>query len=354
MIQPYILIPLPSKRCNERWNYQQKGHDWECDCVEGKEQSPIDLPLKEKAIDSSIHPSFQYERIEPISKISTIDGQMQENQNLQIRLEDGALRIKHIKFGKLVTNDGAVYHAEEIVIHTPAEHKINGKKFDMEIQIIHYGQSKGDIAKQVSLSFLFEKKPGVYNKFLDDIDFFNLPSSSTPRVDLIKEIFIPKILHEASSTEVPTMKPFSFYTYQGSLSFPPCIEDTIVYVASKPLYIGTTALQLFIEALKIPDTLVINGNVIPSDWIPASAREVQPLNGRPVFHYDFEKQCGPDGKQLRFEKEDKQIDEARFEKIHKAITSYFLNNDDKSIVPNSVSFSKEERINYVPGARRDY
>ncbi len=140
---------------------------------------------------------------------------MEENKNIQIKLEDGALRIKHIKFGKVVTVDGAVFHAQEIIIHTPSEHKIDGKLYDMEVQIIHYGQSKGDIAKQLTLSFLFEKKAGIYNQFLDDIDFFNLPSQISPRIDLVKDIFIPKILYEASSTEIPHMKQFSFYTYQG-------------------------------------------------------------------------------------------------------------------------------------------
>ena len=120
-----------------------------------------------------------------------------------------------MKFGKVVTADGAVYFAEEIVIHTPSEHKINGKQLDMEVQIVHYGQSKGDIAKQLTLSFLFERKAGVYNKFLDDLDFFNLPSPASPKVDLLKDIFIPRILYEASNNEIPVMKPFSFYTYQG-------------------------------------------------------------------------------------------------------------------------------------------
>ena len=49
--------------------------------------------------------------------------------------------------GKIVTLDGAIYVAEEIVFHTPSEHTIQGKRFPLEVQIIHYGQSKGDIAK---------------------------------------------------------------------------------------------------------------------------------------------------------------------------------------------------------------
>ena len=76
--------------------------------------------------------------------------------------------------GRLITVDGAVYSAEEIIIHTPAEHSLNGKKYDMEVSIIHYGITVGDIAKQASLNFLFEKSPGVTNPFLEDLNYNDL------------------------------------------------------------------------------------------------------------------------------------------------------------------------------------
>ena len=89
---------------------------------------------------------------------------------MRIELKENLLRILHPDFGKLITVDGAVYSAEEIVIHTPSEHTLEGKIYDMEISIIHYGVSQGDIAKQATLNFLFEKTPGSQNKFLEDID----------------------------------------------------------------------------------------------------------------------------------------------------------------------------------------
>ena len=42
--QPILIIPIPSPYCNERWNYQSHGSNWECKCSEGQNQSPIDLP----------------------------------------------------------------------------------------------------------------------------------------------------------------------------------------------------------------------------------------------------------------------------------------------------------------------
>lgn len=158
LIQPIFLIPLASKNCNEKWNYLAQGSDWECECKEGMEQSPIDLPPKNKAILSPVTPLFNYEEVPAIATITTIDGALKEKEYIKIKYMKGALRIIHPNMGKIVTLDGAVYIAEEIVFHTPSEHTIEGRRFEMEMQVIHYGVSKGDIAKQVILSFLFEKK----------------------------------------------------------------------------------------------------------------------------------------------------------------------------------------------------
>jgi len=220
---------------------------------------------------------------------------------------------------------------------------INGKRYDMEIQIIHHGKSVGDIGKQLVLSFVFEKEAGVYNKFIDDLDFFNLPNPTSPIVDIVHEIYIPKILHQTDEKEAITgMKNFSFYTYQGSLTAPPCTEDTIMYVNSKPIPIGTTALHLFQEALRIPDMIDDKGNVTISDWIPVSNRNIQPLNGRPVFHYDHEKYCGPD-KPRNKEKL------GHFEKV-KSITEKFFYVSGKKVsgIPNAFLVSKDEALNTPP------
>jgi hypothetical protein len=35
IIQPLMIIPLPSKNCNDDWNYDKRGKNWECKCSEG-------------------------------------------------------------------------------------------------------------------------------------------------------------------------------------------------------------------------------------------------------------------------------------------------------------------------------
>jgi hypothetical protein len=135
------------------------------------------------------------------------------------------------------------------------------------------------------------------------------------------------------------MKSFSLYTYQGSLTAPPCTENTIMYVASQPILLGSTALTLFKEALRVPDMIdAKTGNVVTSDKRPINNRATQPLNGRPVFHYDHEKYCGPDA---TLKKNNKIT--GHYEKIATAVTKYFYVNSEKpSGMPNSYVVSNNE------------
>lgn len=337
--QPIIILPLPSRECNENWDYNQLGANWECDCAEGQQQSPIDLPEKEIA-DSPVKPLFQYDEISATSK----DDPTNKQSTLKLELKENMLRIKHPKFGKLVTMDGTVYYAQEIQIHTPAEHTFDGKTFDMEVQIIHYGQSKGDLSKQAILCFLFKHEPGKYNKFIDDLDFYNLPNRENPSIDILNKIYIPNILYDAEDDQVGGMRPFSFYTYQGSLTSPPCSEDTIVYVASEPLTVGSTALKLINEAIKIPDYINKAGDIIRSSSLPVNNRKTQPRNERPVFLYDHIKHCGPDPIRKR------QPKEGHYEKVQKPVTDYFyVNGKEPSGLPGAFVVNEGE----AKGKRRE-
>jgi len=339
--QPIILIPMPSKTCNEGWDYQRKGDDWECDCSEGKEQSPIDLPEVAKAVSSPVKPVFQYDEVTPEFKREGSS----KKETIKLQYDDAVLKIQHDSFGKIVTLDGSIYNAQEIIFHTPSEHTIKGKRYDMEIQIIHFGETKGDIAKQVILSFLFERKPGVYNKFIDDIDFFNLPSPLGTMRDITHNIFIPKIFYNSDNDDLPIMKPFSFFTYQGSLTQPPCTERTIHYVAAAPIALGSTALQLFREAIKIPDLMDSNGNVKISSASPENFRNTKSLNGRLVFFYDHLKFCGPEPP-----KKPRTRPPGHYEKIKNEFVQYIhVEGEKPSGLPNAFVVSEAEAKGLIKG-----
>jgi carbonic anhydrase len=338
--QPLIIIPTPSRNCNAGWDYKQAGQNWECECKEGTSQSPIDLPIKDSGYLSSKRPSFNYDVVNAKPDFSTIDGLITAGEYIKIRYDRGALRIFHPNLGKIVQEDGAVFQAEEISFHTPSEHTINGEQFDMEMQIIHTGRTKGDIAKQAIFSFLFKKKPGVYNKFIDRLDFFNLPNPTELFRDITKDIYIPAIFSKSEDDDINFMKPFSFYTYEGSITTPPCSERTTHYVAADPIPLSNTVIQLFREALRIPDATNDNGDIIvnTADSLNNN-RAVQPLNGRKVYIYDHIKFHCPD-----YSEKPKNVQPVgHYEKAINTVTDYvYVSGKKPSGLPDSFVVTEAE------------
>ena len=333
-LKQMIIIPTPSPHCNENWNYLKHGEDWECQCKEGQEQSPIDLPIIEKSGPIKEAPFFNYFYLKPSNDSMT---------RMLYEPNGGYLKIvNNMKsFGKVVFTNGAVYEAKEILIHTPSEHTINGKYYDMEVQIIHYGVSKGDIDKQVSLSFLFKSKPGVLNKFFEKLDYYNLPNPIDQSKFINNELFIPHLLDLNDDDDSISMKSFSFYQYNGSLSLPPCTERTTVLVASEPIEMSSTTIALFKEALRVPDTINENGQVFLGDLEEKfSNRAIQQLNGREVEYYNHLKYGCPEFIQKK--KLKKRI-QGHYEKRTVDLTEYFYVNGNKtSGIPGALVVPEKE------------
>ena len=43
-IQPFFLTPQPAEDCKFDWDYKFHGINWKCNCNEGLQQSPINIP----------------------------------------------------------------------------------------------------------------------------------------------------------------------------------------------------------------------------------------------------------------------------------------------------------------------
>jgi len=336
-VQPVIIIPTGGRKCNDGWNYNLKGADWECTCKEGLKQSPIDLPHKDLAEITPVHPFFEYYQINSISDFDTYDGYYNDKQNIKITYMKGAIRILHPKLGKIVTDDGGVYVAEEITFHTPSEHKINGERFDLEMQVIHYGRSEGDIAKQVVVSFLFKKTPGIYNKLLDSINFTNLPNPVEKTKFIDENFSILQVLYTPDEEMDQEFKWFSFYSYEGSLTFPPCTERTTHLVVADPIPLSSTVITLFQEALLVPDLLGSDIGFSTNKGSIENYREIQPLNGRNVSifnHYKFG--CGKI-------KEPVKKETGHYEKRPINVPHYiFINSNEPSGIPGAVVVDEDE------------
>ena len=314
--QPYMILLKPQRTCNQEWNYASKGSDWECLCKEGKEQSPIDLPSKEKAIRAPLKPLLRYETFNEVP----LEVKIEHNKN--------TLRIlaieKYMKgFGELVSPDGTVYFATDIIFHTPSEHTIEGKRFPLEIQVLHEAKSVGDFGKKAYFNFLFEGKPGIYNKFIDEIEFFNLPNPHDKERKLHNKLSIYDIFKNISDSSSKVLKPFDLYTYQGSMTQPPCLEKVIHYTVSDPIPASITSIDLIKEALRRPDfeDATTEDIITSKESILENYRENQKLNGRPIFIYSSDYYEPSTVEETNKENPNSQ---GHYEKVEKEVTDYFF------------------------------
>lgn len=210
--QPILLIPLPSADCSRGWDYASHGLDWQCRCREGFEQSPIDLKtdcaITQKPI---LSPRFEYYTV--------------KRQNVKWVFEDNKLKIKTvhptIELGRIYDYEGNIYQAHEIHFHTPSEHRINGKYFDLEIQVIHRTIA-GEFKNKAILSLLYKREPGAKLRFFQGVDMVNLPNPMIKNSfdAMVRDFNVYDLMDEDMAT--PPMASFSFFKYKGSMTSPPC------------------------------------------------------------------------------------------------------------------------------------
>jgi hypothetical protein len=144
------------------------------------------------------------------------------------------------------------------------------------------------------------------------------------------------------------MSAFSFYTYQGSLTTPPCNEQTIHYVASEPIGISSTVIELFKEALRTPDLEAENGSIIKSpDGNITNNRKIQPLNGRPVFWYNHKKYNCPTFHMLKKNNNDNSQQGGHYERRQSTATTYFyVESPEPSGLPGAFVVSDKEALGH--------
>jgi carbonic anhydrase len=197
-------------------------------CAAGRKQSPIDLPSAAGA--------------SPLSSVA-----------LECRATPGQLvHTGHTvqvscPGGNTLAIDGKAYELAQFHFHTPSEHLLTGQAFGLELHAVHRA-ADGALAV---LGVLF--RTGEENPFLARY-LKQLPH----RVDDVPIDLAAVDLGQA----LPAAR--SYFTYEGSLTTPPCSEGVRWLVMQTPVGLSAAQEDAFSSAM--------GGN----------ARPVQPLNGRAV------------------------------------------------------------------------
>ena len=149
--------------------------------------------------------------------------------------------------GSWIEVGGARYELQQFHFHKPSEEKIDGKAHAMVAHLVH----KAADGKLAVVAVLLDK--GAANATIETI-MSNLPKVKEQETEVDASVDAGGLLPRDRG----------YYTFQGSLTTPPCSEDVRWFVLKVPTTVSEGEINAF-------------GKVYPMN-----ARPTQPSHGRPV------------------------------------------------------------------------
>lgn len=199
----------------------------------GKVQSPINIETSKVVSDTHLLPieiSYQYTPVDIVNNGHTVQFNVSGNNSILL--------------------GGKTYQLLQFHYHALSEHTINGEHAPIEVHFVHR-YSDTDLAV---LGILFDEGES-YELFQSYLNKFPKEKGHYTSTDSI-----------SLSSLLP--KDLGYYSYNGSLTTPPCSELVSWYVLKEPLQASAEEINQF-------------SNILHNNYRP-----VMPLNGRLVYAYN--------------------------------------------------------------------
>lgn len=201
-------------------------------CNTGHAQSPIDI----RATTTADLPALRFDyRSHPLAGLT--DNGKTIRINYHPPYNDDAL----------VVGD-TWYRLTQLHFHRPSEDLVYGKSYDMMLHLMH--ETTNGRAAGVAVFLTAGKPNATVQRIWDHVPKVVGTEESVPGVDVDPANMLPRDL--------------GYYTYEGSLTAPPCTEGVTWFVLKTPVEISPAQISAFTKRY------------------PHDVRPVQPLNGRMV------------------------------------------------------------------------
>jgi len=214
----------------EHWAELEKNSD----CA-GNRQSPVNI------IDfHTVEDKEQKSQIDFFYSPKTILNKVRNNgHSIQFDFDKGdSIAYNQVKFNLI-----------QIHFHEPSEHTINGVRYPIEIHLVHQSQQ---INYTVLSIFGIE---GEESQTMEEMESF-LPLKKGQEKEIEKAFDLSRLF--------PSDR--SYYSYEGSLTTPPCTENVEWVIFKEPIVVSLE------EVLKLKDNMPLE-----------NYRDEQPLNDRLVY-----------------------------------------------------------------------
>ncbi|MCK4743697.1 MAG: carbonic anhydrase [Sulfuriflexus sp.] len=199
-------------------------HDY-ATCKTGKSQSPINIDTTTTAKLANIKFNYQASAIDVVNNGHTI-------------------QVNYAK-GSMLSVGGKSYTLLQFHFHSPSEHEVNGKPYDMVAHLVH--QAADGQLGVIGVLMKIGKANSVIASVWD-----NMPTKSGGHNKVDATLNVAELLPSNHS----------YYNYSGSLTTPPCSEGVNWMVLQTPVEVSTEQVAAFTSIFS------------------KSVRPVQPGNGR--------------------------------------------------------------------------
>ena len=214
----------------EHWTEIEKNSD-----CGGKRQSPINI------IDIYTKPTNQ--------KKNPLNIMYSPKTELTQVINNGHSIQFNFETGDSIQYHEATYHLSQIHFHEPSEHTINGVRYPLEIHLVHKSKTNNFTVMSVLAE---EGKESQLFEFLESF----LPIKENKTREIHQSLDLSTLFPENNN----------FYSYDGSLTTPPCTENVNWVIFKEPIIVSVE------EVLKLKKNM-------PKD----NYRNEQPLYDRIVF-----------------------------------------------------------------------
>lgn len=183
-------------------------------CKTGMRQSPIDITT-ELLSEKKEPPKSEFK--------DACDVKMTNNGNtVEVSPGDENSTLPATLFS---SDDGTKYVLNQFHFHTPSEHRINDKHFDVEQHLV-FSKVEGPNQNEIAVVAVFYNMGDEENAFLKPM-IDNLPKKVGDTTE-IKKVKLSKLIKDIDNIS-------NAFNYDGSLTTPPCTETVEWYVNQKPL-----------------------------------------------------------------------------------------------------------------------
>ncbi|XP_052173180.1 carbonic anhydrase Nec1-like [Diospyros lotus] len=227
-----------SEKGPHRWGELKK--EWAA-CKNGEMQSPIDM---------------SNQRVKIIRKKRELKRDYKPaNALLKNRGHDISLQWELGEAGSIKIN-GTNYLLQQGHWHSPSEHSINGRRYDMELHLVHVSPDSRVKNQIAVIGVLY--KIGRPNAFLSQL-LKNISLISDTKEEINMGVIDPREMKVRGK---------KYYRYMGSLTVPPCTEGVIWIIKKRVRTVSKEQVHLLREAVH--------------DYAETNARPLQPINSRDI------------------------------------------------------------------------